>query len=91
MGGYGAVYKGRLRHTIVAIKFLTEEGASSLGSSGAGTAMMNTELASLAKFRHPNIVSIMGFSSDPVCAIVYEYMSGRSLYDRLHKVVLRIL
>ena len=28
----------------------------------------------------------MGFSGSPVGAIVYEYVEGGSLYDRLHKV-----
>jgi serine/threonine protein kinase len=39
------------------------------------------------RFRHPNIVGIMGYSSDPVSAIVYEFIPGGSLYERIHMVV----
>lgn len=46
-----------------------------------------------ARFRHPNIVSIMGYSISPsgVSAMVYEYVAGGSLYDRLHGKVLLVL
>ena len=41
----------------------------------------------MVRFRHPNIVSVMGYSSEPLTAVVYEYIPGGSLYDRLHKVL----
>ena len=39
------------------------------------------------RFRHPNLVSLMGFhKSNTKTALVYEYMHGRSLYSHLHDV-----
>jgi serine/threonine protein kinase len=40
----------------------------------------------LAKFRHPNIVLLVGICSiPPNLAIVTEYIERGSLYDVLHK------
>ncbi len=40
----------------------------------------------LAKFRHPNIVLLVGICSlPPNIAIVTEYIERGSLYDLLHK------
>jgi serine/threonine protein kinase len=40
----------------------------------------------LAKFRHPNIVLLVGICSlPPNLAIVTEYIERGSLYDLLHK------
>ena len=39
------------------------------------------------RFRHPNLVSLMGFhKSNTKTALVYEYMHGGSLYSHLHDV-----
>ena len=38
------------------------------------------------RFRHPNIVPLMGYHCGVDSAIVYEYICGGSLYQRLHQV-----
>ena len=45
-------------------------------------------LISTSRFRHPNLVPLLGYSEDPD-AIVYEFMSGGSLYHRLHEVSMK--
>lgn len=47
---------------------------------------MGNEVTMLSKFRHPNIVLMMGICSvPPKLCIVMEYMPEGSLYDLLFK------
>jgi serine/threonine protein kinase len=46
----------------------------------------SNEINMLAKYRHPNIVLLVGICSvPPNLAIVTEFVEGGSLYDLLHK------
>jgi serine/threonine protein kinase len=39
----------------------------------------------MSKIRHPNLVALLGFSSDgPEHLLVYELMHNGSLHDQLH-------
>ncbi|XP_071715458.1 U-box domain-containing protein 33-like isoform X2 [Rutidosis leptorrhynchoides] len=75
-GGYGSIYRGFIRHTEVAIKMLH---ANSL----QGPSEFHQEVNVLSKLRHPNLVTLIGACPD-AWIIVYEYLSGGSLEDRLN-------
>eukprot|EP00252_Welwitschia_mirabilis_P021423 TRINITY_DN5499_c0_g1_i1.p1 TRINITY_DN5499_c0_g1~~TRINITY_DN5499_c0_g1_i1.p1 ORF type:complete len:496 (-),score=69.85 TRINITY_DN5499_c0_g1_i1:408-1895(-) len=75
-GGYGAVYKGNLQHTIVAIKVLREQATQ-------GIKQFRKELEILSQIRHPHLVLLLGACTERGC-LVYEYMANGSLEDRLH-------
>ena len=40
----------------------------------------------LCRFRHNNLVQLMGFTKSPPC-VVYEFMQNGSLYHNIHEVV----
>ncbi|XP_077244661.1 LEAF RUST 10 DISEASE-RESISTANCE LOCUS RECEPTOR-LIKE PROTEIN KINASE-like 2.1 [Tasmannia lanceolata] len=72
-GGFGAVFKGKLRDgRLVAVKILSE-------SKGNGEEFIN-EVASIGKTYHVNIVSLLGFCAEgSKRALVYEFMPNGSL------------
>ncbi|GJR88422.1 kinase RLK-Pelle-CrRLK1L-1 family protein [Tanacetum coccineum] len=82
-GGFGRVYKGMImdgttNHTY-AIKRL-----HSLSNQGAPQFWVEVEM--LSRFRHCNLVSLIGFCNDgKEMALVYEYMHNGTLSDHLHK------
>ncbi|MED6249603.1 hypothetical protein ATANTOWER_016848, partial [Ataeniobius toweri] len=45
-----------------------------------------TEVENLSKFRHPNIVDLLGFSEGGggLMCLIYSYMENQSLEDQLH-------
>ncbi|KAM9113492.1 interleukin-1 receptor-associated kinase 1 isoform 4-T4 [Pangshura tecta] len=80
-GGFGCVYRARLRNTDYAVKRLKEDAEldwSSIRSS------FLTEVEKLSRFRHPNIVEFAGFCAeqDHFC-LLYVFMPSGSLEDRL--------
>ncbi|KAJ1693743.1 hypothetical protein LUZ63_010441 [Rhynchospora breviuscula] len=75
-GGFGPVYKGFLRNTMVAIKRLDP---TSLQSSTE----FDQEISVLGKVRHPNIITLIG-SCPEASALVYEYLENGNLNDRLN-------
>ncbi|KAL6291208.1 hypothetical protein ACE6H2_008718 [Prunus campanulata] len=79
-GGFGAVYRTVLRDgRPVAIKKLT---VSSLVKSQEE---FEREVKKLGKVRHDNLVEIEGYYWTPsLQLIIYEYVSGGSLYKHLH-------
>ena len=89
-GSFGAVYRGKLADGRgVAIKVLTRlddevpEGGSEQ-YTGAGSFALEAKV--LGKYRHPNLVGLHGHCLEeamPTRYLVYEFMSGGSLYDRL--------
>nr|XP_043630588.1 U-box domain-containing protein 33-like [Erigeron canadensis] len=72
-GAYGSIFRGFLRHTEVAIKILHSQESSEF----------QQEVNVLSKLRHPNIVILLGACPD-ASIIIYEYLSGGSLEDRLN-------
>ena len=76
-GGFGEVFLGIFPNGYkVAVKRLkdVEEKES----------QFQTELDSLTKYRHENIVSLFGYSTNgPAKCLVYEYLNNGSLEDRL--------
>ena len=74
-GAYGSVYKGILKDgTEVAIKVLSNPKESGF----------KEEVLVLSKFRHPNLVILMGFSRKAKERfLVYELLPGGDLCSRL--------
>ncbi|KAI3756876.1 hypothetical protein L1987_56700 [Smallanthus sonchifolius] len=75
-GGYGSIFRGFIRHTEVAIKMLHS-------NSLQGPTEFQQEVNVLSKVRHPNLVTLIGACPD-AWIIIYEYLSGGSLEDRLN-------
>uniref|UniRef100_A0A0E0B1Y3 Protein kinase domain-containing protein n=1 Tax=Oryza glumipatula TaxID=40148 RepID=A0A0E0B1Y3_9ORYZ len=77
-GGFGCVYHGCLEdHTEVAVKIHFE-------NSRHGFSEFLAEVQSLSKVHHKNLVSLVGYCSEKAhLALVYEYMSGGTLFDHL--------
>ncbi|XP_069572672.1 interleukin-1 receptor-associated kinase 1 [Brachyistius frenatus] len=81
-GGFGVVYRACLKNTDCAVKRLKQDSVldwTVLKQS------FKTEVEKLSKFRHPNIVDLLGFSEGggSMC-LIYSYMDNRSLEDQLH-------
>ncbi|KDP22159.1 hypothetical protein JCGZ_25990 [Jatropha curcas] len=72
-GGYGSVYKGKLRSgRFAAIKMLGK-------AKGNGQEFIN-EVASIGQVHHVNVVQLIGFCADgSKRALVYDYMPNGSL------------
>jgi serine/threonine protein kinase len=72
-GGFGAVYKGKLRSgPFVAIKMLSK-------SKGNGQDFIN-EVATIGRIHHTNVVRLIGFCVEgSKRALVYEFMPNGSL------------
>ncbi|XP_030970396.1 PR5-like receptor kinase [Quercus lobata] len=78
-GGYGGVYKGKLKDgRFVAVKVLKE-------SKGNGEEFLN-EVASISRTSHVNIVTLMGFCFEySKRALIYEFMPNGSLEKFIYK------
>ncbi|GMH00512.1 hypothetical protein Nepgr_002351 [Nepenthes gracilis] len=72
---YGSIYKGSLCHTQVAIRMLCLDGLQ-------GPSKFQQEVEVLSKFRHPNLVTLVGACPE-ACALIYEFLPNGSLEDRL--------
>ncbi|XP_059650612.1 PR5-like receptor kinase, partial [Cornus florida] len=72
-GGYGGVYKGKLKNgRLVAVKVLTD-------SKGNGEDFTN-EVASISRTSHVNVVTLTGFCFEGTKrALIYEFMLNGSL------------
>ncbi|XP_074325887.1 LEAF RUST 10 DISEASE-RESISTANCE LOCUS RECEPTOR-LIKE PROTEIN KINASE-like 2.8 isoform X1 [Apium graveolens] len=72
-GGFGIVYKGKLRSGLfVAVKMLGK-------SKGTGKEFIN-EVATSGRIHHVNVVELIGFCFEgPKRALIYEFMSNGSL------------
>ncbi|XP_044066653.1 interleukin-1 receptor-associated kinase 1 isoform X1 [Siniperca chuatsi] len=82
-GGFGVVYRASLRNTDCAVKRFKQD---CLLDWTLLEESFHTEVDKLTKFRHPNIVDLLGFSEGQgsVC-LIYSYMENRSLEDQLQK------
>ncbi|KAL8154818.1 hypothetical protein AgCh_000246 [Apium graveolens] len=82
-GGFGNVYKGIIDfgESVVAVKHLGSR-------SKQGIEEFHTEIEMLSKFQHSHLVSLVGYCDDcEEMFLVYDYMSGGTLADHLHKRV----
>lgn len=80
-GGFGTVYKGLLRNTVVAVKRLNAVGNVTLEELQV---QFNQEIQTLQTLKHENLVDMVGFSCDgPHPCLVYAFMANGSLLDRL--------
>ncbi|KAK1431514.1 hypothetical protein QVD17_07974 [Tagetes erecta] len=80
-GGFGRVYKGQLSHPrdqAVAVKRLDEN------ICGQGRKEFLMEIRMLASYKHPNIVSLIGFcDEDSEKALIYKHEANGSLDKHL--------
>lgn len=78
-GNFGKVYRGILRDgTEVAVKVLSNKGDMGF----------EEEVRVLSRFRHPNLVTLLGFSRDPEGerrCLLYEYLAGGDVQQRLER------
>ncbi|XP_072537512.1 interleukin-1 receptor-associated kinase 1 [Salminus brasiliensis] len=81
-GGFGHVYRASMKNTDFAVKRLKED--SHMGWSVVKDSF-KTEVERLSEYRHPNIMDLVGYSvgGGSYC-LIYVYMPGGSLEDRLH-------
>jgi serine/threonine-protein kinase len=83
-GGMGAVYEGisESNDSVVAIKVL----ADSLEEGAEDRLRFETEIESLKRLRHPNIVQLSGFGEEQgQLYYVMEFIDGSSLQQELRK------
>lgn len=77
-GGFGTVYSGLFRGTLVAVKQISHAERNTTKKS------IEDEAITLVNLRHPNVVLFMGFVDEPSRLwIVTEYCSRGSVRDRL--------
>lgn len=81
-GGFGCVYQATMRHTKYAVKRLKED--SELEWNTVKQSFL-TEVDNLFRYRHPNIIDCAGYCAEGgLYCLIYAYMPGGSLEDRLH-------
>lgn len=87
-GSYGAVFKGELPDgSEVAIKMI-DLGALRAAGQGPETAGFDDEIKTLSKFRHPNLVTLLGWASHQAHRyLVYELLPGGDAFQRLQKSI----
>lgn len=73
-GAFGEVYLGRFRNGQAAIKRL----------KGSASKQFEVELKVLTKYKHENLLPLIGYSSDgPAPCLIYEYIENGSLQQHL--------
>lgn len=87
-GSYGAVFKGELPDgSEVAIKMI-DLGALRAAGQAPETAGFDDEIRTLSKFRHPNLVTLLGWATHQLHRyLVYELLSGGDAFQRLQKSI----
>lgn len=85
-GSYGSVFKGELKDgSEVAIKAID---LAAVGAAGQSPEMagFEDEVQMLSKFRHPNLVTLLGWGKHNFQRfLVYELLAGGDCFQRLHK------
>ncbi|KAM4571256.1 interleukin-1 receptor-associated kinase 1 isoform 2-T2 [Fundulus diaphanus] len=82
-GGFGVVYRASLRNMDCAVKRLRQDCHMDWTLRGS----FQAEVEYLSRFRHRNIVDLLGFSEGDggAMCLIYSYMENRSLEDQLQK------
>ncbi|XP_054879896.1 interleukin-1 receptor-associated kinase 1-like isoform X2 [Poeciliopsis prolifica] len=85
-GGFGVVYRATLSNMDCAVKRLRQDGPMDWTLLRKS---FQTEVENLSKFRHPNIVDLLGFSEGEggLMCLIYSYMQNRSLEDQLQNAL----
>ena len=85
-GCYGAVFRGELKDgSEVAIKAIDIGALLGKGES-AEDAGFDEEVTMLSKFRHPNLVTLLGWGQNGLSRyLVYEFLAGGDVFQRLHR------
>ncbi|CAN4113171.1 unnamed protein product [Withania somnifera] len=85
-GGYGPVYKGKLRNgKEIAVKRLSE-------TSSQGLEEFENEVILTAKLQHMNLVKVVGFCIErEEKMLIYEYMPNKSLDYYIYNQVRRLI
>ncbi|KAM3220981.1 G-type lectin S-receptor-like serine/threonine-protein kinase [Capsicum annuum] len=85
-GGYGTVYKGKLRNgKEIAVKRLSE-------TSSQGLEEFENEVILTAKLQHINLVKVVGFCiENEEKMLIYEYMPNKSLDHYIYNQVRRLI
>ncbi|KAL1541991.1 non-specific serine/threonine protein kinase [Salvia divinorum] len=82
-GGFGKVYKGFIDNESIAVAIkrrLTSDPSQ-------GQTEFTAEIETLSKFRHRNLVSLIGYCDEQgEMILVYDYMWNGTLADHLHKL-----
>ncbi|KAL3642235.1 hypothetical protein CASFOL_013050 [Castilleja foliolosa] len=81
-GGFGCVYRGKLEgdHYVAVKRLITV-----LGTKDDAVKEFQTEVDLLSKIRHPNIITLLGYSVHAETRLlVYELMQNGSLETQLH-------
>jgi serine/threonine-protein kinase TNNI3K len=77
-GCSGVVFKGKCRHATVAVKILVLQKEES--------EVFDREVVAMLQIRHPNIISVMGASSNPEGSIIVtEYFPNKDIQSLLDK------
>jgi len=85
-GCYGAVYRGEMKDgSDVAIKAIDLSILMGKGECPQD-AGFDEEVQLLSKFRHPHLVTLLGWGQHGLHRyLVYEFLSGGDVFQRLHK------
>jgi mitogen-activated protein kinase kinase kinase 9 len=85
-GGYGIVYRGRWKHTTVAIKEIKREIIEQ-----DKLEEFKNECAVMEVIRHPNVVLFLGAcTKQPNLCIILEFCSKGSLWSLLHDMSIKM-
>jgi mitogen-activated protein kinase kinase kinase 9 len=85
-GGYGIVYRGRWKHTTVAIKEIKREIIEQ-----DKLEEFKNECAVMEVIRHPNVVLFLGAcTKQPNLCIILEFCSRGSLWSLLHDLSIKM-
>uniref|UniRef100_A0A5S6R5X8 non-specific serine/threonine protein kinase n=1 Tax=Trichuris muris TaxID=70415 RepID=A0A5S6R5X8_TRIMR len=91
-GGYGIVYKGRWKDTIVAVKRIVFQKNNNKSHTKDGVRQLVKELQTLSLYRHDNILCLYGYClEESTPCLIYQFMASGSLDDRLHNKALKPL
>ncbi|CEL93395.1 unnamed protein product [Vitrella brassicaformis CCMP3155] len=84
-GGYGKVFKGRLKNNeVVACKIFRAKDKDTVAKG------FYQELSVLHRLRHPNVIQLLGLCLDQRYMIVMEFLPCGSLFDVLHRHKLKL-
>ncbi|KAL6845580.1 hypothetical protein ACP4OV_025075 [Aristida adscensionis] len=87
-GAHSRLFHGIYKEVPVAVKFIRQpEDEEDAELAAQLEKQFNTEVATLSRLHHPNVIKLVGAcSSPPVFCVITEFLSGGSLRSFLHKL-----